>query len=112
MMGNKTSTSEYPQPKSTRKYNRHSRNENELRDHFTWGQIDLEYPNQESKQVALKTGAFIPINNSPLGLEIWKTKMFLSLPQWKPGIPATLTYVNLNSDFKSPVLKPYPSWNW
>jgi len=112
MIGNKTPTTDFPKPKSVKKYHRNSRIENELKDYFTWGQIDLEYPNQESKYIALKTGAFIPINNSPLGLEVWRNKMFLSMPQWRPGIPVTLSYVNLNNYFKSPMLKPYPSWNW
>lgn len=111
MMGNKTPTG-YSKPRPARKYGRNGRNENGFEDHFTWNQIDLEYPNQESKRSAIKSGEFIPLNNLPLGLEVWKDKMFLSLPQWRPGIPVTLTYVDLNSHSKSPVLKPYPSWNW
>lgn len=113
MVGNKTPTTDYPKLRSTRKYNRNGRNNNVLKDHFTWGQIDLEYPDQESKQIALRNQAFIPINNMPLGLEIWKNKMFISLPQWRPGIPVTLAYVDLNHNVnKSPMLKPYPSWSW
>lgn len=111
-MGNKT-PSDQSRPKSVRKPNRNSRHENVgFRDRFTWGQIDLEYPDQESKRLAISNGAFIPINNLPLGLEVWKNKMFISLPQWKPGIPVTLAYVNLNNRDKSPMLTPYPSWNW
>ncbi|XP_027849694.2 protein yellow-like [Aphis gossypii] len=112
MMGNKTPT-DYPKRKNVKKPYRKGRNENTgFKDRFTWGQIDLEYPNQDTKQMAINTGAFIPINNLLLGLEVWKNKMFLSLPQWRPGIPVTLAYVDLNSYTKSPMLKPYPSWNW
>lgn len=113
MMGNKT-PSDYPKPKSERKFYKNSQHDSvEFKDYFTWGQIDLEYPNQESKQMSLKTGKFIPINNLPLGLEVWKNKLFLSLPQWRPGIPVTLAYLDLNNySTKSPMLKPYPSWNW
>jgi len=112
MVGNKTPT-DYTKTKSVMwKVNRNGQNENQLKDRFTWGQIDLEYPNQETKHVALNTGTFIPANNLPLGMEVWKNKLFLSLPQWRPGIPVTLAYVNLNSRVKSPTLKPYPSWNW
>lgn len=112
MMGNKTPT-DYPKPKSLKKYYRNGRNENTgFKDRFTWGQIDLEYPDQESKNRALKNRTFIPKNNLPLGLEVWRNKVFLTLPQWKPGIPVTLAYVSLNSHGKSPMLKPYPSWNW
>ncbi|VVC35640.1 Six-bladed beta-propeller, TolB-like,Major royal jelly protein/protein yellow [Cinara cedri] len=113
MMGNKTSTDYPSKPKSIAIRKFYNLRENiGLKDRFTWNQIDIEYPDRESKRNALKTGKFIPINNLPLGLEIWKNKMFISLPQWKPGIPVTLAYVNLNSYDKSPVLKPYPSWNW
>lgn len=112
-MGNKTPTTDYPKAKSVRKFNKNGRYDNTgFKDRFTWGQIDLEYPDQKSKDMALSSGAFVPINNLPLGLEVWEDKMFLSLPQWKPGIPVTLAYVDLNSHSKSPTLKPYPSWDW
>lgn len=113
MMGNKTPANLTKPIKSPKKPNRNGRHENTgFKDRFTWGQIDLEYPNYESKHKALNSGAFIPSNNLPLGLEVWKNKMFLSLPQWRPGIPVTLAYVNLNNYVKSPKLKPYPSWSW
>ncbi|XP_050431938.1 protein yellow-like [Adelges cooleyi] len=99
--------------KPPKKSNKGFRNEYVgFKDRFTWGQIDLEYPNQESKRMARKSGAFIPANNLPLGIEVWKDKMFLSIPQWKKGIPVTLTSVDLNSNSSSPRLKPFPDWNW
>lgn len=111
-MGNKTPSNQ-PRSKLARKPNINGQHENTgFKDRFTWNLIDLEYPDYESKQNAINTGSFIPINNLPLGLEVWKDKMFLSLPQWKPGIPVTLTYVDLNNYNKSPMLKPYPSWSW
>jgi hypothetical protein len=57
-------------------------------------------------------GTYIPENNLPLGLEVWKEKIFISLPRWKKGIPATLTTISMKSFDKSPKLKPYPSWSW
>lgn len=56
---------------------------------------------------------FIPQNNLPLGIEVWRDRLFVSMPRWKQGVPATLATLPLPADEKnrSPPMMPYPSWS-
>ncbi|KRT79351.1 hypothetical protein AMK59_8594, partial [Oryctes borbonicus] len=77
---------------------------------FAWKQVDYAWPTSQAREQAIQKGIYIPENNLPLGLERWKDKMFITVPRWKAGVTSTLNYVPLNSNDKSPVLIPYPSF--
>ncbi|CAG9838937.1 unnamed protein product [Diabrotica balteata] len=81
-----------------------------LQEHFQWNILDYEFPTEAIRRNALLTGRFKPENNLPVGIEIWQDKLFVSVPRWKEGIPATLNYVPLNSPVKNPRLIPYPDF--
>jgi hypothetical protein len=63
---------------------------------FEWKELDFAYPNSRTRQQAIDSQSFIPSNNVPVGLEVWKNKLFITVPRWKRGVPASLAYVNLN----------------
>ncbi|ENN71290.1 hypothetical protein HUJ04_007712 [Dendroctonus ponderosae] len=51
-------------------------------------------------------------NNVPMGANVWKDKLFVTIPRRRLGVPSTLNYVPLSSAQKHNVpLIPYPSWN-
>ncbi|XP_028033211.1 protein yellow-like [Bombyx mandarina] len=82
-----------------------------LQEIFSWNVVDWNYPDQFSKQQALRTGALIPENALPVGIERWRNKLFVSVPRWRSGIPATLNYIPLDAPYEpSPKLTPYPSF--
>lgn len=81
-----------------------------LQEFFEWNIIDFEYPTDSHRTNAILTGKFKPENALPVGIEIWHDKMFISVPRWREGIPATLNYVPLDSPVKNPRLIPYPDW--
>lgn len=81
-----------------------------LRVAFQWKQLDFDFPSEEARQQALANGDFIPENNLPLGMEVYKDRVFLTVPRWKTGVPASVTYFSLNDSMESPKLKPYPNW--
>lgn len=82
-----------------------------LKEIFSWKQVDYAFPNETVKKSAIESGEFKKENNLPLGLEVYKDKLFITLPRWKSGIPATLNYISLKDlSNKSPDLIPYPSW--
>lgn len=70
-----------------------------LVERFSWKQVDFDFPDERSRMEMIKNGVFIPENNLPLGLERWKNKLFVTLPRWKSGTAATLTYIDLESNY-------------
>jgi len=46
----------------------------------------------------------------PLGIEVWKDRMFITLPRWRRGSPATLATISLNGPAHNQPLRPYPDW--
>ncbi|XP_035779571.1 L-dopachrome tautomerase yellow-f2-like [Anopheles albimanus] len=81
-----------------------------LREKFKWRDVSFEWPSEATKQNALQSGQYVVKNNLPLGLERWRDKLFITVPRWKAGVAASLTYVNVSDDM-SPKLRPYPSWD-
>lgn len=79
---------------------------------YQWSVMDIEYPTEEERTIAISSQEFIPENNLPLGVEVYKDRMFISMPKWKPGIPITLAVLPTVPKEKSPKLVPYPSWNY
>ncbi|GLV41824.1 yellow-b [Carabus blaptoides fortunei] len=81
-----------------------------LRVAYEWKQVDYEFPTPEARQEAIDSREFIPENNLPLGLEVHGDRIFVTVPRWKSGVAASLTYFYLNESTNSPILKPYPNW--
>lgn len=83
---------------------------------FAWKGIDFLYPTQAAHARAIATGDFVPENNLPLGLGRSKDRLFVTLPRWKNGVPASLAWLPLppGSDARAPPsappLIPYPDW--
>lgn len=67
-----------------------------LRVAFQWKQVDYEFPSDVARQQAIDNGEFVPENNLPLGLEVYGDRVFVTVPRWKTGVAASLTYFNLS----------------
>ncbi|CAH1996584.1 unnamed protein product [Acanthoscelides obtectus] len=51
------------------------------------------------------------VNNIPMGTNVWRNKLFVTVPRRRLGVPSTLNYVPLDSPQKQNVpLIPYPNW--
>ncbi|XP_045771599.1 protein yellow-like [Maniola jurtina] len=79
---------------------------------YKWKHVDFEFPSERHRLYAIANGDFIPANVLPLGLEVWGSRVFVTLPSWKRGVPATLATVSRNGGVTSPRLKPYPDWSY
>ncbi|XP_037949633.1 protein yellow-like isoform X1 [Teleopsis dalmanni] len=76
-----------------------------------WKFLDFEYPTYVERQQAIKNNEFITENNLPLGIDVYKNRLFITTPRWKDGVPASLSYVPYPTNERSPALKPYPKWS-
>nr|BDD85299.1 yellow-d protein [Ischnura senegalensis] len=85
---------------------------------FGWPTLDFEFPSDSARQQALSSNYFIPGNSQPIDVQAVGDRVFITMPRWKDGIPATLAYVPLSprecagGGTCSPLLRPYPNWAW
>ncbi|XP_011164537.2 protein yellow isoform X2 [Solenopsis invicta] len=79
---------------------------------YAWSTIDFEFDSIDARDNAIFEGDYIAENNLPLGLEVWRDKVFITLPKWRTGIPVTLATVPRRSKTRNPKLRPYPNWHW
>lgn len=70
-----------------------------LRVAYQWKQIDFEFPNIDERQAAITNLTFISENIIPVGLEVYKNRLFVTLPRWKKGVAASLAYIDLNGNY-------------
>lgn len=68
---------------------------NNLELKFQWKTIDFDYKSDRDREEDINAHRFIRDNVIPVGLDIYKDRLFLSLPRIKLGVPATLAYINL-----------------
>lgn len=52
-----------------------------LEEKYVWKELDFAWPSEEVKQEAIKSGRYVESHNLPLGLEVWKDKMFITVPR-------------------------------
>lgn len=79
---------------------------------YEWRQLDFDYPTFLDRQRAILNGDFIPINTVPLGVDRWRNRLFVTMPRWKSGVPASLASLPLPAVDRSPPMRPYPNWDW
>ena len=56
-----------------------------LTERFAWTHVDYAFPSERIRQEALYTGLYVPENNLPVGIEVWRNKMFITVPRWMKG---------------------------
>lgn len=59
---------------------------------YEWKQIEFQYKNAISQNSTL----YNKNNVIPVGLEVYKSRLFITLPRWREGVPASLAYLDLN----------------
>lgn len=65
---------------------------------YEWKELDFAYRSAQDRADAITSGEFLAANVIPVGLEVFKHRLFLTLPRLKSGVPASLAYINLNGE--------------
>ncbi|XP_075230454.1 dopaminechrome tautomerase-like [Lycorma delicatula] len=86
----------------------------EFRVVYEWYKLDFTWKDDNAKLDAFINRRYIPENNIISGIKVWKNHVFLTLPRWKEGVPATVATVPSipRGPSASPRLEPFPSWDW
>ena len=81
---------------------------------YEWNQLDFLWPDDSYKARFLDSSQFIPENTTISGVKVWGDRLYVTLPRWRRGVPATLASIPLpkmgNYHNPSPKLEPFPSW--
>lgn len=67
-----------------------------LRVAYEWREMDFKYDTEDLRWSAIERGEFKPANVIPFGLEVSGHRLFITTPRWRTGVPATLSYLDLN----------------
>ena len=52
-----------------------------LDEKYSWKELEFSWPSEAAKQEAITSGKYVQKNNLPLGVEVWKNKVFLTVPR-------------------------------
>ena len=72
---------------------------NKLKTFYSWKQLDWQFPSVDQRTQAIKSEAFIAAKANPLAFDLWKDKLFISVPRWVAGgVPSTVNYINITGE--------------
>lgn len=77
---------------------------------YQWNYLNFTWPSAEAYKKALDDRSYIPENNVITGIKVWKDRLYLTLPRFKNGVPATLVSTPLHQVDVAPLLEPFPNW--
>jgi len=75
---------------------------------YEWTQLDYDWPRAAMREEWIANEKFIPANNALAGIKVFGDEIFVTVPRWREGVPATLCTI-IRKDGK-PILKPWPTW--
>lgn len=52
-----------------------------LQPKYQWKDVEFAWPSEDAKKRAIADGTYIPENNLILGLDVWKDKLFITVPR-------------------------------
>jgi hypothetical protein len=77
-----------------------------------WILLDYTWDNGHSRQEYIVAGKFVPENCAMAGINVDKDgNVYVTVPRWRPGVPATLNKLQKVSGTEHYTLTPYPSWD-
>jgi hypothetical protein len=48
---------------------------------FAWNVMEFDWPSEAMKTQSIAKGEYIPVSNCPVGIDVWKHKLFVGLPR-------------------------------
>lgn len=52
-----------------------------LTEKFAWQELEFAWPSDDAREAAIREGSYIRSNNLPLALDVWRDKIFLTVPR-------------------------------
>lgn len=78
---------------------------------FEWSHINFTWKSRSQYTKALQRRSYIPENIMPGGIKFYQNWLYISLPKFRNGVPATMTFLPIDTNSRTnSLLTPYPSW--
>lgn len=52
-----------------------------LTEKFAWKELEFSWPTDDAREAAILKGSYVRGNNLPLAFDVWKDKIFLTVPR-------------------------------
>lgn len=79
---------------------------------YEWDTIEFAYGSDIERANAIYSNYYIPQNNIISDIKAFASRLYVTLPRMRPGVPATLGWMISPSDNgrTDPEIEPFPSW--
>eukprot|EP00048_Salpingoeca_helianthica_P007912 m.116075 g.116075 ORF g.116075 m.116075 type:complete len:458 (+) comp14460_c0_seq5:124-1497(+) len=75
-----------------------------------WASLDYTWDATHVRQEYISNGWFVPENCALAGIKAFNNSLYVTVPRWFHGVPATLAkVVTVNG---ASLLQPFPDWEW
>lgn len=61
-----------------------------LEQKYRWKEVSFAWPSEAAKDEAISSGRYKISNNLPLGLDVWKDKLFITVPRYSKTLNKSL----------------------
>ncbi|NP_001161786.1 yellow-4 precursor [Tribolium castaneum] len=75
-----------------------------------WSYINFTWESSIVYAEAIKSRQYIPEHVAMTGIKFYRSRWYIALPKFRPGVPVTLAYISANESQTNPLLTPYPDW--
>uniref|UniRef100_U5EV41 Putative yellow-related salivary protein n=1 Tax=Corethrella appendiculata TaxID=1370023 RepID=U5EV41_9DIPT len=80
-----------------------------------WGEMEFSFPSEFAKSQSIANGNYVPGNSIPLDVDIdYKentgSRILVTFPRFRKGVPMTIGYVSQKSGVRGPLIEPYPNF--
>ncbi|XP_030751653.1 major royal jelly protein 3-like isoform X2 [Sitophilus oryzae] len=86
---------------------------------FQWNQLEFDYASEAERSADIAAGLFTPATIGPIDVDVYYSRrapnlnhVFISIPRFVAGIPATFGIVTNRNYSGNPLIRPYPDWSW
>ncbi|XP_034933720.1 protein yellow-like [Chelonus insularis] len=85
----------------------------------SWKTLDFDFGDDHARQKAIESEEFIPGAPVPIDVDVANmgtsnSRIFITIPRFQKGVPATLGYIPHNNaltrQVNDPIIIPYPNW--
>jgi len=78
---------------------------------YEWTSLNYTWSSTEQRIEAINSGTYVVEKNVITGVKQWGDNVYVTVPRWLGGVPATLAKVSsLKDSSGSFLLEPFPSW--